>query len=75
MNGVKGFFQSKTIKGIATALFGSILPTALPIFGIDFSPNEGQEIVENVSKLLEILGALYAMYGRVVADTKIKFGE
>lgn len=74
MTGIKGFFQSKTIRGIGTALFGSLLPTIAPMFGFDFTANDGQEVLDNVSRLLEILGSLYAIYGRVVAKDVIKFG-
>jgi hypothetical protein len=74
MTGIKGFFQSKTIKGAIVALFGSILPTVAPFFGFDFSPDDGQVVLENVSKLLEIVGILTAIWGRVVAKDEIRLG-
>lgn len=67
MSITKSFVKSKTIGGIATMVIGSWLPTLLPMFGYSFSGADAQTAVSAISAVMEAAGALFAVYGRVVA--------
>lgn len=64
MNGSKSFWQSKTIWGSLTAIVASILAGSGK-FDYDSS-------VLLVNQIIAAAGSLYAIYGRVVADSKLK---
>lgn len=67
MNGIKSFFASKTIWGAIIAILG----TVLPVLGLNFTAADGQLLLSTIDELMTIGGALFAMYGRVVAKSKI----
>ena len=63
----KSFFKSKTFLGVAATL----LSIALRFKGIEFESEDKALLVENIQLLIECGGVLFAMYGRVVAKTKL----
>jgi hypothetical protein len=81
----KKWYQSKTIWGIVVALLGFILNNALKV---DISLPDNADLhtikahIENVknnssvsaivSEIMAFAGTLFAIYGRVKADTSIK---
>ena len=62
MDGVKGFLTSKTIWGAIIAMVASIAKAA----GYDIGGVDGW-----VNEIVAVLGAGFAIYGRVVATKKI----
>ena len=64
IEGSKGIFQSKTFYGIVLVLVGWVSQA----LGLDFGEEIRVEIVENI---LVITGAIFAIYGRVVAKKDI----
>lgn len=69
---MKTLLTSKTIWGAFVALAGTIAPAILPVFGIDFTAVDGSSVVDEVSRVVAGLGALYAIYGRIVAKKAIE---
>lgn len=67
MDGVKGFFASRTIWGALVALLGVVLP----LFGIEFSSEDGSQLLSVIDEVIVIAGTLFAMYGRIVATSRI----
>lgn len=72
MKDTKGFFKSTTIQGIIAALFGTFLPAIAPTIGLDFTPEDGGQIIEGFSKILQVGGLIFGMIGRLRANTTIK---
>lgn len=70
MKDVKGFFSSKTIWGSLVAILGVVLP----LFGLNFSAEDGHQLLSAIDELMSIGGMLFAMYGRVVATSRIGSG-
>lgn len=67
MDGVKSLLTSKTIWGALVAVLGGITS----LFGYTVSPADMTAVVDTVGQVVGIGGALYAIYGRVVASKKI----
>ena len=74
MSLIKGFLKSKTLGGIATAIFGTLLPTLGPLIGINMQPDDGATILAQIDHIVQAVGFLIAIYGRIVADKKLQFG-
>ena len=70
MEGVKSLFASKTFWGALTAIAG-ILPTLLPLFGFSVSAEDSVGLVQQLGALIAAAGALFAIFGRIVASKKI----
>ena len=77
----KSWYESKTIIGILLAAIGSILAAFKPEWGIDL-PGTVSDVVdaaEGVAQaadlaygyIVEVIGIITAIYGRVVASKKI----
>ena len=66
----KLILKSKTIIGIVLA---SIVMWA-PQVGFDFSQEDSNFVMENLNELIATAFALFAGYGRMVAETKLRFG-
>ena len=63
----KLFLQSKTIWGV----FITILPTIAPLFGVSFGADDAAMVRQSVDTIVMALGALWAVYGRAVANTPL----
>ena len=61
--------QSKTIIGIVLAT----LVLWAPQVGIDFTQEDSNFLMENLDKALATFFTAFAAYGRIVADTKVRF--
>lgn len=68
MEGYKSIFSSKTFWGAALAVISSILG----LLGYNFGAEEQKALIEIASVIGTNIGALFAMYGRVVATKAIK---
>lgn len=68
MDGIKGFLQSRTIWGATVAIVAAVLD-ALGVARIDDGTQN--EIIGLVLKAGEIVGAVVAIWGRVVATKRI----
>ena len=66
----KLILKSKTIIGILLAT----LVMWAPQFGFDFSQADSNFVMENLNELVATGLALFAGYGRMVAETKLRFG-
>lgn len=69
---MKTLFNSKTIWGAFVALAATIAPAILPVFGVEYTAQDGANIVDEVSRIVAGAGALYAIYGRIVAKKAIE---
>ena len=81
----KKWYQSKTIWGLVVALMGFVLNNALKV-DIDLPANadlgtiqdqiraikESNGVNNIVAQVMSLAGTLFAIYGRVKADTTIK---
>lgn len=67
MESKKSVLESKTILGA----LASLAPTVLPIIGIAFGSDAAHLFSSAVDALLQIGGVGLAIYGRIVADSKI----
>lgn len=63
--------RSKTVLGLILA---TVVMWAGQ-FGFDFSQADSNFIMSNVNELVATGGLLYAFYGRMKADTKLRFGK
>lgn len=63
----KSLLTSKTVWGVVISL-GALL---LQRFGIDLSDADQGAIVDQLLTGIQVVGGLYAIYGRKVADKKI----
>lgn len=61
--------KSKTILGVVL----STLVLWAPQVGIDFTEADKTFLMENWNELLATAFGAFAIYGRVVADTKVRF--
>jgi hypothetical protein len=61
----KSFIESKTIIGAIVVLLATVIPAIFPSV-------TGAELQEVVQQLTIVIGALVSIYGRIVADTKIR---
>jgi hypothetical protein len=68
MDGMKSWYQSKTVWGAVIAIAAS----ALHMAGIELGSQAQSELVDIAVTLAGAAGGLLAVYGRVVADTGIK---
>lgn len=68
MKAEKYFLKSKTVIGVIL----SMLPTLLPVFGVSFSEQDGQFVTSSADAILQGIGAALAIYGRFVAEDKVK---
>lgn len=64
---VKSFLESKTIIGV----FISLLPTIGALFGVEITVGDVERGAEGVDHILQGIGALLAIYGRVTAKTQV----
>lgn len=64
MKQVKSFIASKTIWGVILMIAGSI-------FGYNIPEGADQELAGIASVVMESVGAVLALYGRIKADKKI----
>lgn len=71
MDSFKGFFQSKTIWGAVIALISGVLPPLAQVFGWNFGADDAKVVVDSLQALGVAIGSLLAIYGRVVANSKI----
>lgn len=67
MNDVKQWFQSKAIWGAIAAL-GALIG---PVFGLDLGSGNVGELQIAINDLIAAIGAIVALYGRIVATSKI----
>jgi len=63
----KFFLKSKTILGVIVTM----LPTLLPALGISFGAEDAQLISNTGDALIQVGGAMLAVYGRFVAKHDI----
>lgn len=66
---MKFIAKSKTVWGTII----SLLPTLLPLFGVNFGVDETQLISNIYDALVTATGGLIALWGRFTADTKLTF--
>ena len=66
----KWFLASKTILG----LLATILPTLLPLIGIESGLEDGQLFTTFFDSMITLAGAAMALYGRFVASTSLRLG-
>ena len=62
--------RSKTVIGLVLAT----LVMWAPQFGFDFSQADSNFIMSNLNEVVATGGLVFALYGRMVADTKLRFG-
>ena len=60
---MKWFLKSKTIWGVII----SIIPTLLPAFGVSFSADDVALVSSFGDTVMQTVGAILAIYGRVKA--------
>lgn len=70
MNGIKSWFQSKTVL----ASLGSLAALLGPLFGLDLGQTNINDAVVAVNELVAAAGVLIAIYGRVTAKREISGG-
>ena len=68
MNEVKGLLQSKTVWGCVV----SILCIVFMQFGIEFDESSKAELVNQLATLGGVIASVFAIYGRLKADTKVQ---
>lgn len=61
----KSFIESKTIIGAIVVLLATVFPAIFPSV-------TGAELQEVIQQITIVIGALVSIYGRIVADTKIR---
>lgn len=66
----KPILKSKTVLAAITAT----LVLWAPQFGLDFSQEDASFVTENYEKLVASIAMAVTVFGRVVADTKVRFG-
>jgi len=64
---VKRWFKSKTIIGALVAILAGVLEQS----GIVIYGETRDALADNVYQLIQIGGAMFAIYGRVKAESKI----
>lgn len=67
VEGVKAWYQSKTVWGALIAVAASVLQVA----GIDFGVAEQGQLADIAVTLAGAVGGLLALYGRLVATSSI----
>jgi hypothetical protein len=67
MDGLKNWYQSKTVWGALIAVAAS----ALHLAGLDVGADEQSELVNIAVTLAGATGGLLALYGRIVASGQI----
>ena len=67
MNEIKPWYQSKTIWGALVAVLASLLSAA----GIDLDAEAQNGLTTDILNLCGALGGLFALYGRLTANTSI----
>lgn len=70
MNGIKSWFQSKTVMGGIVGLVGLVGPW----FGLDIGAADINEAKVAFTDLMTAAGILFSIYGRVTATAKIAGG-
>ena len=71
MDSTKSIFQSKTVQGIVLAVIAALAPTIASKLGVIVTATDGQSLLDTLSAVGQAIGALYALYGRIVATKKI----
>jgi len=66
----KLIIKSKTVLGLILA---TVVMWAGQ-FGFDFSQADSNFIMSNLNEVVATGGLVFALYGRMVADTKLRFG-
>jgi len=66
----KFFLKSKTVLGVLI----SIAPTVLPLVGIDFNPDDATMFTSTADLVIQAVGAVLALYGRVKAKVALALG-
>lgn len=64
---MKKWYKSKTIIGAGVAIAALLLQR----YGFDLGPETQDAVTGAVLELLQVIGTLFAIYGRVKADGKI----
>lgn len=67
MNEIKTWYQSKTVWGALIAVAASILQVA----GLELGPASQAELADIAVAIAGAVGALVALYGRIVANATI----
>lgn len=67
MNDIKGFFESKTVWGGLVAFVSGVGM----LFHYSISPADAASVVDLITGVPATLASAVAIYGRVVASTKI----
>ena len=67
----KFLLASKGVNGSLMVILGFVLQM-LPVMGVQLSIS-AQEIIDPISKMLEGVGGIYALVGRITADTKVSW--
>lgn len=65
----KFVLQSKTVVGLLISIF----PIILPLFGISFSEDDAQFVSQSADSAITLIGSAVALYGRVKAESKVRF--
>lgn len=65
----KHIMKSKTVL----AALAATLVVWAPQFGLDFSQEDANFVTENYEKILASLAGVFAVFGRIKADTKVRF--
>lgn len=67
----KPILQSKTVLGLLAVVLGALLPPIAARFGLTFTADDGSNLIDLVSKAVELAGTAFAFYGRIKATKKI----
>lgn len=67
MNGVKGFFESKTIWGGLIAFLAGVAG----LLGYAVSDADAEQLVAYITGAAGVVGGIYAIYGRIKASKVI----
>lgn len=70
MQGVKNIFASTTIWGLIVTAIGFLAN----IMGYDFGAADQSSLQANIDKILEAVGIIIAMYGRITATKMLSTG-
>lgn len=72
MNGTKTLLQSRTVIG---ALLVIVAPVIERVFGVEINAVMQADMAASLTDLMQVVGALLAIYGRVKATKKVRVGS